>query len=95
MCQANILEDQPGHCRDPFAQGAPDNWPSLVLEIGMSESLPQLRADASWWYPNSDGNIRLVILIHANYEETNDWYAEIEVWSEVTQGRPNRVFERT
>lgn len=78
-----------------LSQGTPDNWLSLVLEIGMSESLPQLRADASWWYSNSDGNTRLVVLIHANYEEVNDWYAEIEIWTEVTQGRPDKVFERT
>ena len=38
-------------------------WPSLVLEAGVSESLPQLRADAAWWFSDSDGDVKITILI--------------------------------
>lgn len=41
-------------------------WPSLVLEVGLSESVPQLRTDARWWYSNSDHRTQLVVLISAN-----------------------------
>src|SRR5438045_8118829 len=32
-----------------------DDWPTLVLEAGLSESLPRLRIDAGWWLTNSGG----------------------------------------
>ncbi|CAG8068494.1 unnamed protein product [Penicillium nalgiovense] len=39
-----------------------DDWPSLVIETGLSESEAQLRADASWWFSNSDHQVNIVIL---------------------------------
>lgn len=27
----------------------PEGWPLLVIEAGVSESMPWLRADAAWW----------------------------------------------
>jgi hypothetical protein len=39
------------------------SWPSLIIESGVSESLPQLRADASWWFANSNGDVKIAILI--------------------------------
>ncbi|CAG8888044.1 unnamed protein product [Penicillium egyptiacum] len=41
-----------------------DNWPSLVIETGLSESEAQLRADAYWWFSNSDYKVNMVILFH-------------------------------
>ncbi|KAF3391740.1 hypothetical protein F1880_007444 [Penicillium rolfsii] len=63
--------------------GAPVPWPSLVLEVGLSESVPQLRTDARWWYSNSSHQTQLVVLIYAN-PSTHD--ASIEIWTPV----PNR-----
>lgn len=40
-----------------------DDWPALVIEAGLSESMARLRADASWWIGNSNGAVRIVILI--------------------------------
>jgi hypothetical protein len=39
-----------------------DDWPSLVIETGLSESEAQLRADAHWWFSNSDHQVKIVIL---------------------------------
>ncbi|OKO96870.1 hypothetical protein PENSUB_10424 [Penicillium subrubescens] len=39
-------------------------WPSLVIETGLSESEAQLRADAYWWFSNSDYKVNMVILFH-------------------------------
>ncbi|KAJ5797209.1 uncharacterized protein N7518_005749 [Penicillium psychrosexuale] len=41
-----------------------NNWPSLVIETGLSESEAQLRADAYWWFLNSDYKVNMVILFH-------------------------------
>ncbi|KAJ5943964.1 hypothetical protein N7516_004132 [Penicillium verrucosum] len=39
-------------------------WPSLVIETGLSESEAQLRADAYWWFANSDYKVNMVLLFH-------------------------------
>ncbi|KLJ05799.1 hypothetical protein EMPG_10772 [Blastomyces silverae] len=38
-------------------------WPSLVLEVGYSESASKLRKDASWWLTESQGGVRVVITL--------------------------------
>lgn len=43
-----------------------DKWPTLVVECGVSESLPRLRIDAGWWLTNSKGDVKLVIVISFN-----------------------------
>lgn len=47
--------------RDAFSN---EEWPSLVIETGLSESEAQLRADAYWWFSNSDYKVNMVILFH-------------------------------
>ncbi|KAE8383165.1 hypothetical protein BDV26DRAFT_277609 [Aspergillus bertholletiae] len=39
------------------------DWPMLVIEVGVSESMPRLRNDAAWWISNSGGQVRIVIVI--------------------------------
>ncbi|GIJ98728.1 hypothetical protein Aspvir_000848 [Aspergillus viridinutans] len=58
---------QPDNCffppnRQPLG-GQFNGWPSLVIETGVSESLEKLRRDATWWFQNSSGDTRIVILI--------------------------------
>ena len=43
-------------------------WPTLVFEVGVSESLRGLRWDARWWLQKSNGDVKIVILIHINRE---------------------------
>lgn len=69
--------------REPAA-GEPVPWPSLVLEVGISESVPQLRTDARWWYSNSNRQTQLVVLISAN---PNSHDADIEIWTQVVNQR--------
>lgn len=38
--------------------------PSFVIEVGISESLNQLRSDAFYWLTKTNGQTKLVILIH-------------------------------
>jgi len=45
-----------------------DGWPTLVLEIGVSEPLADLQEDAKWWLANSEKNVNTVILIFVDRE---------------------------
>lgn len=42
------------------------DWPSLVVEVGVSESPSQLRTDAHFWLTQSEGETHVVILIAVN-----------------------------
>lgn len=59
---------QPDDCflpwsRQPHGPQQPLNWPTLVIESGVSESLPKLREDTRWWFENSSGLVRTVIIL--------------------------------
>ncbi|OQE16266.1 hypothetical protein PENFLA_c028G06762 [Penicillium flavigenum] len=38
-------------------------WPTVVLEVGVSESYQKLRADADWWFANLQGAVKVVIIV--------------------------------
>jgi hypothetical protein len=38
------------------------DWPTLVFEVGVSETLRKLRMDARWWLANSQGHVKIVLL---------------------------------
>lgn len=44
-----------------------DDWPTFVIESGVSESLARLRIDAGWWLINPKGDVKLVIAISFNF----------------------------
>lgn len=48
--------------RQPVGSQVVD-WPTLVLEIGVSESKPKLEEDTKWWFNNSNGRVRIVLLV--------------------------------
>jgi hypothetical protein len=39
------------------------DWPTIVFESGLSESLRQLRADVDWWFRKSSGAVKIVVII--------------------------------
>ena len=39
------------------------DWPTLVIEAGLSESMPRLRQDAAWWIGNSLGRVPIVLVV--------------------------------
>ncbi|KAF4770159.1 hypothetical protein HAV15_012003 [Penicillium sp. str.  len=86
---------------DARVDSAADEYPSLVLEVGVTESLDQLRQDAHWWYANTNQETKLVILIDVT---TDDPYrVNFEVWTEVvnqptahsTRNHPTTVLQCT
>ncbi len=62
------------------------DWPSFVIEVGVSESLAMLRTDAAFWITNSDGRTRIVIVLSVN---RRDQRILVERWEEVPRIRPN------
>ena len=52
-------------------------WPNLMIEVGYSESLRQLRMDVEWWLLSSGGDTKLTILILARLNPNS---FHIEVW---------------
>lgn len=62
-------------------------WPSLMVEVGVSESLQQLRNDARYWLTNSGGETRVVILISIN---TVAKEVKFERWEDVPRIQPAR-----
>jgi hypothetical protein len=71
----------------PRSRRSPDEWPSFVIEVGVSESRAELRRDAAFWITNSDGRTRIVIVLSIN---RRDWQILVERWEEVPRTRPNR-----
>lgn len=45
------------------ARGLVSDWPTIVFEVGLSESLSQLRTDAEWWLVNSGGQVMIALTI--------------------------------
>jgi hypothetical protein len=39
------------------------DWPTLVIEVGRSESLSQLRQDVRWWLIESKGEVQIALLM--------------------------------
>ncbi|PKY05746.1 hypothetical protein P168DRAFT_289185 [Aspergillus campestris IBT 28561] len=61
---------QPDQClwpagRQPLA-GRPHGWPTVAIETGVAESLARLQQDARWWFENSLGATRIVLVLSIN-----------------------------
>ncbi len=68
----------------PRSRPMADDWPSFVIEVGVSESHAMLRRDAAFWITKSDGRTRIVIVLSVN---RRDRQILVERWEEVR--RPN------
>lgn len=53
----------------PMSRHFLNDWPTIVIECGLSESLKRLKVDAKWWLENSEGAVGTVILITVSREE--------------------------
>ena len=63
------------------------DWPTIVFEAGLSESLSRLRLDANWWLTESRGDVKTVIIISVKPAKP---ILHIEKWELASPGpRPN------
>lgn len=49
-------------------------WPTFVIEAGVMESLARLREDATWWFANSQGMVRIVLLLAGRKKDQGNRY---------------------
>ncbi|KAL1848221.1 hypothetical protein Plec18167_006218 [Paecilomyces lecythidis] len=40
-----------------------EDWPNVVIEAGLGESLPRLQKEAKWWIEHSAGDVLVVLLV--------------------------------
>ena len=71
----------------PLTRVLATDWPSVVIEVGVSESLSQLRTDARFWLTRSGGQTRIVILL-AVKKATR--VMKIERWEDMSRTRLTR-----
>ena len=64
-----------------------DDWPSVVLEVGVSEGISALRTDAHFWISQSGGRTRVAILVAISKASKT---VKVERWGHVASTRPQR-----
>ena len=66
----------------------PADWPTIVLEAGVSKSLRQLKNNARWWLSNSGGQVHIVLIFSIQERSRT---IQIEKWeTRPTTGRVTR-----
>ena len=65
-----------------------DAWPTLVFEVGLSESMGQLRNDARFWLTHSNLQTNIVLCIHINRAGRQ---MEVERWEVTAPQRAHRT----
>ena len=71
----------------PSTRVLPTDWPSFVIEVGVSESLSQLRTDAHFWIIQSGGQTKIVLLLAFNKATR---VMNIERWEHTRRTRVTR-----
>ncbi|OXV10163.1 hypothetical protein Egran_02075 [Elaphomyces granulatus] len=87
---------QPDQCfwpapRHPTAV-QPRGWPTLVIETGVTESLPKLREDVLWWFLNSNGDVRIVLVLSISTKRRT---ALLEKWQLAPANTPQPMTRAT
>ena len=82
---------QADHAFKPPHRSREDDWPTLVVEVGLTESLNRLRGDANWWLRNSGGAVKIVLIISIK-RATRE--LSLEKWMMAPPG-PNRRVTRS
>ncbi|KAF2194373.1 hypothetical protein K469DRAFT_651654 [Zopfia rhizophila CBS 207.26] len=77
----------------PPSRNRKADWPTIVFESGLSETLTRLRHDARWWLTNSRGDVKIVIIISITPAQT---MLRVEKWCHspvpdrpLTRGHPS------
>ena len=68
------------------------DWPTVLIECGVSQSQERLEVDANWWFENSGGQVKIVFLISFSGEKKEIHFQQWEFVtvpdSHVSLGRP-------
>lgn len=67
-----------------------NTWPTIVLEVGVSQSKKKLRRDAAWWLANSQGLVKLVITASINRTAPEITFESIVLEQPISTARHSR-----
>ncbi|KAK0655359.1 hypothetical protein B0T16DRAFT_320028 [Cercophora newfieldiana] len=73
-------------------RGGADKWPTLVVESGYSQTLPELRKDMRWWFQASNHEVKIVIL--AKFDDQQH-HILLEKWEEEAISSPQGAITRS
>lgn len=89
---ANGSSGQGDSAGSPFSGRSGNDWPTLVIEAGFSQTLPSLHAKMRWWFAVSSHGVHVVILVKMHRAQET---MHIEKWVEVeVAGRPGATATR-
>jgi hypothetical protein len=75
------------------------DWPSIVFEVGVYETMAQLQQDAQFWLESSAGDTRIVIIICINQNarsmEIQRWQAAAMAAAPPIRQQPAHHMQRT
>ncbi|PUU82671.1 hypothetical protein B9Z19DRAFT_1017037 [Tuber borchii] len=66
------------------------DWPTFIVECGVSESIKKLRRDCTWWFENSAAQVKTVLLFAVS-EKTKKIH--IEQWEMCTEPKCIRTID--
>ena len=64
------------------------DWPTLIIECGISQSRGRLVADAHWWLENSGGQVKIVLVISFSQSKKE---IRLQQWEHVTIPGPHVI----
>jgi hypothetical protein len=74
----NITSEGEGDsCRVPLSMRTKNQYPTLVIEAGWSQTLQKLREKARWWFDKSNRDVKTVLLVKSS---PGSKYIRIEKW---------------
>ncbi|KAK9370444.1 hypothetical protein V1509DRAFT_638046 [Lipomyces kononenkoae] len=85
---SNELSKEPDGSYIPQTRQGADHFPSFIVEVGVSQSLRQLRQDARLWLKNTNGETKVVLLIFLNIAAST---LTIERWQHATSLPPRET----
>ncbi|RPA94615.1 hypothetical protein L873DRAFT_1746861 [Choiromyces venosus 120613-1] len=77
---------EPDTAFKPSSRPLESNWPTVVFECGVSESLKRLTVDSRWWLDNSAEGVKIVLLFSIAKVARS---IHIEKWEMLTVQNPH------
>ncbi|KAJ8103380.1 hypothetical protein POJ06DRAFT_241728 [Lipomyces tetrasporus] len=89
---SNELSKEPDASYKPQTRKGADRYPSFIVEVGVSQSLLQLRQDARLWLQRTNGDTKVVLLIFLNIAAGT---LTFERWQHATSPPPRSTRSRS
>ncbi|CAL5868517.1 uncharacterized protein PFLUO_LOCUS2743 [Penicillium psychrofluorescens] len=84
-------EPDKSYLPETLPAGRTDHFPSFIVETGFSESRSKLRSDASLWLTESNGAVKIALLMSTNKKKKDIAFEILQPSSRPTRGDPDKV----